>query len=167
MADPAIERLRELFLYDPESGKLTWRERDRKLSGVEAGGIDPGHGYRRVHFDGGLHLAHRIAIAMTSGAWPSDQVDHLNGVRDDNRFCNLEVVSRAENLKNKARYKNNKSGVVGVHWHKQHQKWCAEISVDGKKRFIGLFEDLSRAIMARRAAEGEFGFHENHGRIQK
>ena len=69
MIQPSVKTLSALFIYEPESDRLVWRERDRNLSGKEAGGIDPGHGYRRVRIGKGLYLAHRVAMALTNGKW--------------------------------------------------------------------------------------------------
>lgn len=157
------DRLHSMFIYEPETGKILWRERDRNLTGTEAGGVDARNGYRRIRIGKKLVLAHRIAVAMSTGQWP-EEVDHINGNRDDNRICNLRVVTRGENMANKARYTNNKSGCTGVHWHAQHGKWCATIQRNGKYRTIGIFKDLNDAISARKLAEKELGFHENHGR---
>ena len=157
-------QLHAIFEYNPKTGDLLWRARSRNLTGMVAGGVDRRMGYRRVRLGGKLELAHRIIIAMTTGEWPDAQVDHINGIRDDNRITNLRAVDRAENLKNKARYGNNKSGRTGVHWHRQHQKWCAGICVSGKVRHLGLFTDLQMAVDARNRADIENGFHPNHGR---
>ena len=157
-------QLHAIFEYNPETGDLLWRVRNRNLTGTVAGGVDRRMGYRRVRLGGKLELAHRIIIAMTTGQWPEAQVDHINGDRDDNRIANLRAVDRAENLKNKAMYGNNKSGRTGVYWHGQHRKWCATISVATRIKHLGLFHDLDAAIIARRHAEVEYGFHPNHGR---
>lgn len=161
---PSIELLRETFRYDPETGHLIWLPRGRNLTGLVAGGVDPGHGYIRVRIGGKLYLAHRVALAITNGAWPEGQVDHINGVRSDNRLVNLRAVTRAVNLRNKAKYRSNTSGVTGVFWHKQHRKWCASICKDGKPRTLGVFVRIEDAIAARRAAEVQNQFHPNHGR---
>lgn len=163
VSEISIGRLRSLFRYDSTAGRIFWRERDRNLTGVEAGGVDARNGYRRIRIGKRLVLAHRIAVAMSTGQWP-DEVDHINGDRDDNRLCNLRKVTRAENMGNKSRYRNNKSGCAGVYWHAQHGKWCAAIQRNGKRRTVGLYLDLNEAIRARRLAEKELGFHENHGR---
>lgn len=162
---PTPETLRKLLRYEPETGKLFWRKRKHNLTGIEAGGIDAGHGYRRIKImPYGLFLAHRIIFAMKNGRWPRRQVDHINGNRSDNRFINLRLVDRSENLKNKTIYKNNKSGCTGVYWHKQHRKWCAQISVNRKNLLLGVFKDKDEAILVRKNAEKQHNFHKNHGR---
>ncbi len=160
-----VSLLRKLFKYNKRTGVLSWRKRDRNLTGVEAGGIDRRIGYRRVNIKHRLYLAHRIILAIVNGSWPSEQVDHINGNRSDNRLSNLRTVSRDENLLNKSMYSNNKTGVTGVNWHKQHRKWYVGIRANKKSKFVGLFDDLPSAIAARKSAERTYGYHQNHGRI--
>lgn len=165
MKDSAsVEHLRELLRYEPETGRLVWRERDRKLSGKVAGGVDRGHGYRRVRVGGRSELAHRIIMAIVNGYWPTDEVDHINGNRDDNRLCNLRLVSRSGNMLNKSKYRNNSSGVTGVFWHRQHRKWCATVRQGKKHKHVGLFRCIGAAAIARHLAESANGYHSNHGR---
>lgn len=163
---PSISELREAFDYCPDTGRIVWKTRDRNLSGVEAGSIDPRIGYRRINFRRKLLLAHRVALAIVNGDWPPDEVDHINGDRSDNRIANLRCVDKHENLKNKSIYKNNRSGRIGVHWHKQHRKWAACIQCEGKNKMIGVFKSIEDAIAAREAAESAMSFHENHGRAK-
>ncbi|MFQ6183646.1 HNH endonuclease [Sinorhizobium meliloti] len=93
-----------------------------------------------------------------------DEVDHDNGVRSDNRINNLRDTSRAGNMKNKGKRKDNRSGVTGVGWHEKDRRWVAHITVGGKFRRLGGFLDKNEAIAARLKAEKELGFHEHHGR---
>lgn len=165
MRKPAsIEALQALFDYEPDTGRLVWKQRDRSLGGKEAGGVDARMGYRRVRVAGRLVLAHRIAIALTLGEWPAGEVDHINGDRSDNRLANLRAVLRSDNAKNKARYSSNQSGAAGVYWHKQHRKWCAAYQANGKRTTLGLFASVEEAKSARIAALAAAGFHSNHGR---
>lgn len=159
-----IDEARAKLLYCSETGVFTWRTRDRNLSGLKAGGVCPTSGYSRIRLGGRLISAHRIAVALAYGSWPDGEVDHINGNRTDNRLVNLRVVTRAINQRNKSKYKNNCTGVVGVHWHKQHRKWCAKIQKNKKNITLGVFHDFDQAVEIRRAAERKMQFHENHGR---
>lgn len=183
MADLSPELLLRLFRYDPETGKLFWRNRTPDLfadgkhsaehncrvwnsgwAGKEAFTGIGNHGYRAGSIFDRKYLAHRVIWAITHGAWPCGQIDHINGVRDDNHIENLRAVSDAENKRNKKRYGTNTSGVVGVCWHKATGKWQARIAVGGERKHLGLFTSKDDAITARAAAEVEHGYHENHGR---
>lgn len=171
--------LRKLLRYEPETGKLYWLPRtagifadgDRivaqwnsRLAGKEAFTAVSKQGYRVSRIFNRGYYAHRVIWALHHGEWPKGEVDHINGDRSDNRISNLRNVSRAENCRNTARSVRNKSGAVGVHWHKQTQKWHARIKRDGKTTSLGLFFDFDDAVAARKAAEPRYDFHENHGR---
>lgn len=92
---------------------------------------------------------HRL-IANT----PSDRItDHINRNTLDNRECNLKVCTHRENMQNRC---NNKSGKVGVHWHKKDKKWRAKITVNNKIKWLGSFDLLEDAISARVLAEKEY-----------
>lgn len=181
---PTPEELRQLLRYEPETGKLFWRERPVELfaaggkftkehgakvwnarwANQEAFTATAKEGYKvgAVFFK--TMRAHRVIWAIVHGNWPKEQVDHINGMRSDNRITNLRCVSDAENKKNMKRYSNNVSGKAGVSWYSRIAKWSAEIKVHGRKIRLGQFNVLEDAIAAREAAEVKYGFHRNHGR---
>lgn len=174
----SVDTLRELLRYDPDTGKLFWRERGQRWfssfrmcrvwNGQHAGkeafttNSHPG-GYLAGSVLDRSHLAHRVAWAIHTGAWPSEHIDHINGNPADNRLCNLRAVSNDENRRNMARPRNNVSGVAGVTWDSARGKWAAQIG-QHKKRFLGRFDNKQDAIAARKQAEAELGYHANHGR---
>ncbi|MFD2248971.1 hypothetical protein [Pseudochelatococcus lubricantis] len=98
------------------------------------------------------------------GADP-DEIDHVNGIRSDNRFNNLRNVDHAANTRNVALHSSNTSGVIGVSWAKRECRWRASIKANNRERHIGYFRDFEDAVAARKAAERQFGFHKNHGRL--
>lgn len=138
------ERLLEVLDYDPETGVLTWRvSRGTARRGSAASHVGA-EGYLRVRVDGRLYSGHRLVWLHVHGVWP-DQIDHINGVRTDNRICNLREVTPAQNMQNKGQYRSNRSGCRGVSWHKKSGKWVAQITVDGKKHHLGLRSSLEDA----------------------
>ena len=180
MADreiPTPETLRQLLRYEPESGKLFWRERPEqafatpraartwngRYAGKPAFTANDGHGYYCGAVNYRCFKAHRIAWAIYHGEWPPMHIDHLNGDRSDNRIENLRAVERVENQRNCKRHSTNTSGQMGVCWHARAGKWCAYIE-DEKRIHLGLFERKADAIAARKAAEVRCLYHENHGR---
>ena len=157
------ERVRDLFLYDPESGLLTNRaSRGRARGGDEAGGLSQ-KGYRHVSIDGVTYRGHRVIWLWVYGSWPTQAIDHINGVKDDNRIVNLRDATLTENQRNRRTPDNNTSGVQGVSWKKKARKWQASIKLGGKVRHLGYFDDLSDAREARKLAEYRHNFHANHG----
>lgn len=168
---PDIDTLHQLLRYEPETGKLFWKERDdvrpgwnTRWAGKEAFTAVDGHGYKMGRISYTIFRAHRVIMAMANGEWPTEEVDHINGVRDDNRLSNLRLVSRSENARNLRRPSDNTSGHVGVSWHKASRKWRASIKTNGEQKYLGIFTKKADAIAARNAAEAELGFHRNHGR---
>lgn len=157
-----------LLRYEAETGELFWLQRDStqrrwnsRWAGKPAFTALCGNGYRQGHLFGEKVLAHRVAWAIHYGEWPNI-IDHINGVRADNRICNLRNVSAAENNLNLAIRRENTSGVIGVRWTKG--AWQASITVAGNRKYLGRFSDLSDALAARKLAEVDLGFHPNHGR---
>lgn len=104
----------------------------------------------------GLLLMHRLIVSAKCG----EEVDHISRDKLDNRSSNLRIVTRSQNGKNLSLKSNNTSGVSGVYWHKQREKWCARITVEGKTIALGLFDDIETARRVRKIAEikyfGEF-----------
>lgn len=158
------DRLKELFEYNPDTGYFTRTKAVKRCKVGDRVGHLADSGYLMICIDDKDHRAHRLAFLYMTGEWPEDQVDHINRVRDDNRWCNLRCVSNVENNKNSSMQSNNTSGHVGVSWDKSRDKWAAEIrcKIQGRKR-LGRFATLEEAVAARKAAEVEFGFSEGHG----
>jgi hypothetical protein len=178
-ADITPELLRQLLSYEPRTGKMFWLPRiksclitqktasafNTRCAGNEA----------FVHYCAGYAYSSilnipswrrsRVAWAIHYGEWPVGQIDHINGVRDDDRICNLRDVSHKQNGYNQGLKKNNRSGVTGV--RAKYGKWRAEIMVDGKSKYLGSFKEIEGAIEARKNAEIKYGFHPNHGKIRQ
>ncbi len=90
-----------------------------------------------------LHL-HREIMKAPDGV----MVDHINGNGLDNRRSNLRLCTQAENLRNQGMNKNNTSGYKGVSWNKEMGKWYAQIRIDGKVKYLGLFDKKEHAANA-------------------
>lgn len=146
---------RRLFSYNPSTGHVTWRVSNGRSvrSGDRAGCFDCSNGYRRIGYRGTFYSEHRIVWMLHYGENPPPVLDHANRVRHDNRVVNLRPASPAENASNRSILFANKSGVAGVYWSAEHKKWKAQISVKGKRLFLGLHDDISDARTARLQAE--------------
>lgn len=178
-----VAALHEIVRCDPDAGLLFWLERpasmfkssekrtaehcaaawNSKNAGKEALSA-PTEGYKHGTIFGVKYRAHHVIWAMVHGAWPKDDIDHINGDRSDNRIENLRDVCRQENSRNASRSRNNKSGVTGVFWYKNYGMWKVEIGINYKNKCVGYFRSFDEAVAARRNAEMKHGFHENHGR---
>lgn len=157
------ELLKEYLSYDPDTGDFVWLRdsKARKLKGMKAGYVQ--HGYLKIQLLKKKYSAHRLAFLYMTGELPPDQVDHINHVKDDNRWCNLRHASYADNAKNHPMQKNNTTGVVGVRWDRFKSLWFAGIKVDGNSIYLGRRKDKFEAICLRKSAEIKYGFHANHG----
>lgn len=133
------------------------------MAGAQALATINAHGYRVGGIFGKTYAAHRVIWVLVYGEWPSN-IDHINGVKTDNRIENLRDVPQKQNARNCAISKNNKSGVMGVYWQKNRQTWNACIKVSSKTIHLGAFLDKADAVAARKLAEIEHDFHSNHGR---
>ena len=103
------------------------------------------NGYCIIRLDDRLYTAHRLAWLYVHGQWPTHQLDHINGNRQDNRLCNLRPATNAENAQNRTR-KSNTSGFPGV--RKTNSKWTAEIKVNYKPIRLGRFDSPEAAYAA-------------------
>lgn len=156
------EILKTLLNYDPDTGIFTWLvSSGRSKAGAVAGSLNHGDGYWQIHINNKRYKNHRLAWLYVHGTFPSDQLDHINRVRTDNRLCNLRMSTQSENMQNISIRKDNTSGHAGVSWRKDAQKWHARISLNYKRIDLGYFTDLAEAIAARKAAEPKYHAFQN------
>ena len=168
---PSAEFLRNYLSYDPETGILTWKVRvenyrmakpfNKKCAGREALASISKCGYKYGSIVSRRKLtAHRVIWKMHYGEEPGE-IDHINGIRTDNRLCNLRVVTRSENQRNKALEPKNKTGCYGVTYYKPSKSYRVRIL----GRHIGMFSDLQEAVAVRKLAEKQEGFNQGHGKV--
>jgi hypothetical protein len=158
------DEIRKRFKYDPDTGVVSTRERtpennppmtqkwcdwfNRERAGKPVGYRDC-DGYLIVDiYVGGKRITrhvHRIAWLLYFGSWPKRQVDHINGLRDDNRIVNLRELGHRENHQNKAKkVKVNNDG--GVFFNDRAGKWIAySVVKKGHKRHLGAYETEQEA----------------------
>lgn len=143
--DLTFERADSLLEYNQKTGLLTWKKkRYCAQAGAEAGWLET-NGYRRLSIDGVKYWAHRVCWLLSTGELPENDIDHINGVRSDNRRKNLRSCTRAENHQNNTKRSTNTSGYLGVSFRKSDDKWRAQITVNGKKRCVGLHDTPEEA----------------------
>jgi len=158
--------LRSIFYYNKETGLFvrTVKTSNRVKVGDVAGYKDR-QGYLIININRTLYRAHRLAWLYVYGKFPENDIDHINGIKDDNRILNLRDVTNSENHRNMKMSKRNKSGFTGIRWSEKQHKWLSRIHTEGKEIHLGSFIELSDAINSRELAENELGFHANHGKI--
>lgn len=140
----------------PNAGR-TW---NTKYADQRTGITREPDGYLSVRIHGKKYQAHRVIWALYYGEWPEGDIDHRNRRKYDNRIRNMRIASTIENGQNRSVGSNNKSGHVGVSWCKRQRQWMASIKADGKRKFLGYFDDVEMAAGVRRAAERANGFIE-------
>lgn len=184
---PDLHIVKEAFEHNSD-GTFTWKERpihhfpdlramriwNTKYSGKIAVGSVKKNGYIYFSFSKKNIAAHRLAWYFHNGSCdPKMEIDHRNGIRNDNRIENLRLSTSNNNQHNKPMQKNNSSGFKNVVWNKRCGKWQVKLRSTGKDYHIGLFDDINKAneaaIIARSkihdsyANHGEFQSSENSG----
>jgi len=162
------KRLKELLSYNEETGVFTNKTTrgNRVYKGGVAGSVTP-DGYCAVYLEGKTYRAHRLVWLYVHGKFPTEGLDHINHIKDDNRLVNLRPVTQKENCKNRLLHKANTSKVTGVYLKKSSDKWVGYITVDYQTINLGAFKDKFEAICARKSAEVKYNFHPNHGSKRK
>jgi hypothetical protein len=149
------ERAREMLHYNPQTGVLKWQKNRRmgpKLAGKHAGFVD-GNGRLMIQLDMEIYHSGRVIWLWMMGHWPFGLVDHCDGNPLNNRWKNLRDVTQRVNAQNRLINSNNKSGVRGVYWSQQNQKWKVQIGSKQNKKYLGVFDSFDDAVVARKQAE--------------
>lgn len=119
-----------------------------------------GYSVRAIPRPGRGHIQmHRVILERM--VFPDlEECDHVNRAGLDNRRCNLRSVTRRQNCHNRGKRNDNTSGYIGVHWHTQSKQWHTYITVNGKRKYLGRFDDKREAArvynLAARMYRGEF-----------
>lgn len=142
------EELRIAFRYEPSTGFL-YRIGDTSPAGRLAT-----KGYRQIAYKGKRYMAHRMVWMYFNGEWPTDQIDHINQVKDDNRIENLRQVNNQQNFENVTQWAHNKTGKRGVSFTKG--RYQADIKVNKKTVYLGRYDTIIDAVAARMRGEREY-----------
>lgn len=155
------EQIKAVLQYDALTGIFRWRFGGRSRAGKKQpwaiAGTPHNQGYVQISINRTRYLAHRLAWMYVHGEWPKHCLDHINGVRSDNRIENLRDVTHQVNAQNqRAVGKRNTSGLMGVGWRKDRQKWRATITLNQKQKFLGVFDTAGQAHEAYLNAKRQF-----------
>ncbi len=149
------EYLKSKLSYDTATGKF------KKIgSNAKVGSFDDG--YIRIEIDRKTYYAHRLAWLYVYGKLPELNLDHINCDKSDNRIENLREVTTSQNLMNIGKNKNNTSGAKNVYFHKPTGKWQVRVTVDGRSKHFGLYDDIELADLV--ATEARNKYHGNFAR---
>lgn len=180
---PAQDLLKACLDYDPLTGVLLWKHRpewtfppqtkrtpshianawNSAWAGKPALASKMRNGYTHGSINGVSYASHRVIWKWVHGVDPDD-IDHDDGVRDNNKLHNLFDRSRSGNLKNRKLSKNNTSGHHGVSFSKRHNLWQAVIHHENNPIHLGWHKEFDSAVAARKQAEIDYGYNPNHGR---
>lgn len=151
---PSQAQLLQYFHYDVAAGKIFWLPRgddarsfNGKLAWKEAGTV-LSCGYRVIKLNGTPYYAHRIVWKIITGNDVIDCIDHIDGDRLNNKFENLREATPSQNAWNARLRSNSYSGFKGASFNKKLGKWVSRIRVDGKEKYLGLFESAEQAHAA-------------------
>ena len=123
-------------------------------------------GYYRVRIKDTQYAVHRLIWLWMTGNLPV-QIDHIDHVRSNNVWANLREAAHTENMLNKGKYSNNKTGVTGVWYETRCRKFKAFIKTPSGNKHLGYFDTIEEATTARKAAEVQYGYHVNHGQQEQ
>lgn len=146
---PTAELVRELLDYNPDTGVVTWKVKHSAMGKIgKIIGENKTGNYRVVCLYGKQYKLHRIIWLIVYGKWPTQFIDHINGIKGDNRLINLREVTRTENQLNRPYHR--KGGLPFTSYHKKYKKWAAVLpSVISKKhkisRYLGYFDTQEEA----------------------
>lgn len=167
--DLSPRQVRVLLDYYPETGEFIWLPREghpfvvgrfnHDFAGKRAGTIDR-RGYLRIKIARKYYAGHRLAWVWMRGEWPPEDIDHINCNKSDNKFSNLRLATRSQNVANNGPRIDNKTGFKGVRRSANGAAFPfqAQIRKNGTNRSLGFFSTAEQAHAAyKAAAETMFG----------
>jgi hypothetical protein len=120
--------LKSILSYDKETGDFYWKDKNRCVRKPDAKAGSKNRGYIRIRINGIAYSAHRLAWLYITGKLPEQEIDHINRIKDDNRFLNLRDVSHSKNMTNRNAKVGLKSLVAGVYW-REKKNWTRKKNV--------------------------------------
>ncbi len=151
------ERLKQLFDYNPLSGVFVRKAHccsgpakgpAQRWAGKPAGAICV-YGYCLINVDNVKYRRARLAFLYMTGEWPSTHVDHINGNPADDRWENLRLATREQNMANTKVRLDNTSGARGVSWNARKGLWHVRVTTNGRTTHGGYFADFDKAVIRR------------------
>ena len=155
-----LEWLRKTLDYDPSTGQFRWKTRPSSKCkiGEIAGGVCKTDGYRHIRLQKHPYRCARLAIFITTGRFPENYVDHINGDKADDRISNLREATVVQNGQNTRVRSDCASGLKGAHFNQRRGKYTSSIKVGATVKNLGAFDTAEEAHFAySEAAKRYFG----------
>lgn len=134
------DELKKLIKYDPDTGIVTWLNDSKPLGFFS-------NGYLRLYLKKRIYAVHRLIWLYVHGRFPEDVLDHINGIKDDNRLTNLREASEGQNMHARKLTRNNASGFKGVYFKPRKGNWEAYITHNNKQKRLADSIPLKRRHM--------------------
>ena len=155
--------LKEVLEYNHDTGVFTWLKSNGPRAKVgNVAGYKNCYGYICIMLRSKKYKAHRLAYLYMTGKFPENFIDHINHIKDDNRWTNLRDATNSQNQYNTKKPRTNKSGYKGVCWNKRYKKWESKIKYMSKTIHLGRYTTPQEAAEAykKKAIElfGEFSY---------
>lgn len=143
-------QIHELLEYNSITGEFFWKVSvsNRKPAGSATGKPRKGNKYSTIMINGINYMAHRIAWLHYYGHWPTQFVDHKDGVKSNNAITNLREASNSQNKCNMGKRTDNSTGFKGVYFNKLNSNYRAGICINGQKISLGSFSTPEEAHAA-------------------
>lgn len=145
----SCEILKSQLNYDSITGIFTRIDNSGKAKIGDSVGYHSKDGYLSIGVNGKKYLAHRLVWMYIYGEFPKEQIDHINRNKSDNRICNLREATHAQNQQNRNVLNSNKSGVSGVSFSIDTNKWVASVGSYSNRIHLGSFDNFEDACIIR------------------
>lgn len=150
-----MEHLKELLAYDAMTGNFT---RKKSIKGHSIGD-KLGHmrdGYHYIQNQGFNYPAHKLAFYFMTGIYPNSDVDHIDRDRSNNRFSNLRIATRSQNMLNTTSHRDSELQCKNVSFIPKTGKFNVKLTVNGRVKHIGNFDDLELADLVAQEARNKY-----------
>lgn len=144
-------QLKEVLHYNKDTGIFTWVKSGSGVRKTLQAGSLQIRGYSQITINNKSYYAHRLAWLYIKGVWPKTHIDHINGIKYDNRIENLRDIPQRKNCQNYTTHRGGK--LVGCYFKKQTNKWIAQIRINNKVTHIGYYNTELEAHKAYLAME--------------
>lgn len=132
-----LEYLKNRLSYDPITGLFNYLMPIANMQVGELAGTPNTNGHIQIMINGEFYLAHTLAWFYMTGEWPVGYIDHKDLNKGNNAWVNLRKATLSQNQGNVGLRLDNISGYKGVHYDKRKDKFIAQITIDGKRTYLG------------------------------